>query len=184
VGRITKAGPAQARGMLVEAAFAASRTPGPLRAFYRRVKDRRGFQIATVAVARKLAVLCWHLIHRGEDYAFGRPSLTAHKRRKLELAAGATPHPGPVAGPSHDYFIKQLRDQEKTSSLKPNGPTKSSSLTGNRNDPPTLDNVIRRIYNLPDVHVVRRRDPSSALKHQRDRVAQPALPPGRALDIR
>jgi transposase len=112
-GRITKAGPAQARGMLVEAAFAASRTPGPLRAFYRRVKDRRGFQIATVAVARKLAVLCWHLVIRGEDYAFGRPSLTAHKRRKLELVAGATPHPGPVAGPSHDYFIKQLRDQEK-----------------------------------------------------------------------
>jgi transposase len=112
-GRITKAGPAQARGMLVEAAFAASRTPGPLRAFYRRVKDRRGFQIATVAVARKLAVLCWHLVTRGEDYAFGRPSLTAHKRRKLELAAGATSRRGPVAGPSHDYFIKQLRDQEK-----------------------------------------------------------------------
>ena len=112
-GRITKAGPAQARGMLVEAAFAASRTPGPLRAFYRRVKDRRGFQVATVAVARKLAVLCWHLVTRGEDYAFARPSLTAHKRRKLELAAGATPHRGPIAGPSHDYFIKQLRDQEK-----------------------------------------------------------------------
>lgn len=112
-GRITKAGPAQARGMLVEAAFAASRAPGPLRAFYRRVKDRRGFQIATVAVARKLTVLCWHLVNRGEDYAFGRPSLTAHKRRKLELAAGATSRRGPVAGPSHDYSIKQLRDQEK-----------------------------------------------------------------------
>jgi transposase len=46
-GRITKAGPAQARGMVVEAAFSASRAPGPLRAFYRRVKDRRGFQVAT-----------------------------------------------------------------------------------------------------------------------------------------
>src|SRR3954452_16166536 len=42
-GRITKAGPAQARGMLVEAAFSASRAPGPLRAFYRRIRDRRGF---------------------------------------------------------------------------------------------------------------------------------------------
>ena len=112
-GRITKAGPAQARGMLVEAAFAASRTPGPLRAFYRRVKERRGFQVATVAVARKLTVLCWHLVTKGEDYAFARPSLTAHKRRKLELAAGAQSRRGPVAGPSHDYFIKELRDQEK-----------------------------------------------------------------------
>ena len=112
-GRITKAGPAQARGMLVEAAFAASRAPGPLRAFYRRVKDRRGFQVATVAVARKMAVLCWHLVTKGEDYAFARPSLTAHKRRKLELAAGHTSRRGPVAGPSHDYHVKELRDQEK-----------------------------------------------------------------------
>jgi transposase len=79
-GRITKAGPAQARGMLVEAAFSASRAPGPLRAFSRRVKERRGFQIATVATARKMTVLCWHLITSGEDYAFARPSLTGSGR--------------------------------------------------------------------------------------------------------
>ena len=112
-GRITKAGPAQARGMLVEAAFSASRAAGPLRAFYRRVKERRGFQIATVATARKMTVLCWHLINREEDYAFARPSLNAHKRRKLELAAGATSRRGPVRGASHDYHVKQLRDQER-----------------------------------------------------------------------
>jgi transposase len=112
-GRITKAGPAQARGMLVEAAFAASRTPGPLRAFYRRIKERRGFQVATVAVARKMTGLCWHLVTKDEDYAFARPSLNAHKRRRLELAAGATSRRGPVAGPSSDYHIKQLRDAEK-----------------------------------------------------------------------
>lgn len=112
-GRITKAGRAQARGMLVEAAFSASRAPGPLRAFYRRIKDRRGFQVATVATARKMTVLCWHLITKGEDYAFARPSLVAHKRRSLELAAGAQSQRGPVAGPSRDYHIKQLRDAEK-----------------------------------------------------------------------
>ena len=112
-GRITKAGRAQARGMLVEAAFSASRAPGPLRAFYRRIKDRRGFQIATVATARKMTVLCWHLITKEEDYAFARPSLVAHKRRSLELAAGAQSQRGPVAGPSRDYHIKQLRDAEK-----------------------------------------------------------------------
>lgn len=112
-GRITKAGRSQARGMLVEAAFAASRAPGPLRAFYRRIKARRGFQIATVATARKMTVLCWHLITKGEDYAFARPSLVAHKRRTLELAAGAKSRRGPVAGPSRDYHIKQLRDAEK-----------------------------------------------------------------------
>src|SRR5215218_10248138 len=95
-GRITKAGPAQARGMLVEAAFSASRAPGPLRAFYKRIKDRRGFQVATVATARKLTVMCWHLVTKDENYAFARPSLNAHKRRKLELAAGATSRRGPT----------------------------------------------------------------------------------------
>jgi transposase len=39
-GRITKQGRARARGMLVEAAWVAVKTPGPLRAFYERV--RRG----------------------------------------------------------------------------------------------------------------------------------------------
>lgn len=112
-GRITKTGRAQARGMMVEAAFAASRAPGPLRAFYRRIKERRGFQIATVATARKMTVLCWHLITKGEDYAFARPSLVAHKRRSLELAAGAESRRGPVAGPTRNYHIKYLRDAEK-----------------------------------------------------------------------
>jgi transposase len=111
-GRITKAGRAHARGMIVEAAFSASRAPGPLRAFYKRIKERRGFQVATVATARKMTVLCWHLIANDEDYAFARPSLNAHKRRKLELAAGSESRRGPVRGATHDYHIKQLRDQE------------------------------------------------------------------------
>ena len=45
-------------------------------------------QVAVVATARKLAVLCWHLIAKGEDYTFARPSLTAQKLRRLELRAG------------------------------------------------------------------------------------------------
>src|SRR3546814_18988028 len=69
-GRITKAGRSQARGMLVEAAFSAARAPGPLRAFYKRVKGRPGFQVATVATARKLTVLCWNLVTQGEESAF------------------------------------------------------------------------------------------------------------------
>jgi hypothetical protein len=40
------------------------------------VRARRGMQIAVVATARKLAVLCWHLITRSEDYAYGRPLVT------------------------------------------------------------------------------------------------------------
>ena len=124
-GRITKAGPAQARGMLVEAAFSAARAPGPLRAFYRRVQDRRGFQVATVATARKMIVLCWHLVTKDEDYAFARPSLTAHKRRRLELAAGATSRRGPVRrGQPRLPHQAATRPGSEPSSNTPNGPTR------------------------------------------------------------
>jgi hypothetical protein len=39
-------------------------------------------------------VLCWHMIIKGEDYAFARPSLTVQKLRKLELRAGMPSHRG------------------------------------------------------------------------------------------
>src|SRR5829696_2675529 len=93
-GRISKQGASQVRQMLTEAAIVAVSTPGPLRAFYERVRARRGSQIAIVAVARKLAVLFWHLLTREQDYAFARPSLTRKKLRALELRAGAERQPG------------------------------------------------------------------------------------------
>jgi transposase len=93
-GRISKQGASQVRQMLAEAAFVAVSTAGPMRAFYERVRSRRGSQIAIIAVARKLTVLFWHLLTREQDYAFQRPSLTRKKLRGLELTAGAQRHPG------------------------------------------------------------------------------------------
>ncbi|MGA8354773.1 MAG: IS110 family transposase [Solirubrobacteraceae bacterium] len=92
-GHISKRGNAQARSMLVEAAWIAIRSPGPLKAFGERVRARRGAQVAAVAVARKLVVLCWHLLTKDQDYAFARPSLTRQKTRRLELLAGASRRP-------------------------------------------------------------------------------------------
>jgi transposase len=88
-GRISKQGSAPGRHALVEAAWSAVRAPGPLRAFYQRVRARRGHQVAIVAAARKLASLFWCMLTRGEDYAYGQPSLTKKKLRRLELTAGA-----------------------------------------------------------------------------------------------
>lgn len=70
--------------------------PGPLKAFYERIRARRGAQVAAmaVAVARKLCVLFWHLLTREEDYAFAQPSMTRKKIRALELATGAKPQRG------------------------------------------------------------------------------------------
>ena len=69
-------------------------------------------QIAVVATARKLCVLCWHMITRGEDYAFARPSLTAKKLRALELKAGHRPRRG-QKGSAAAYSLKQVRAHEK-----------------------------------------------------------------------
>ena len=72
--------------MLVEAAWSVVQQPGPLHAFYERIRaPPRPRQVAIVAVARKLAVLFWHLLTRGEDYAHQQPSLTAKKLRLLEI---------------------------------------------------------------------------------------------------
>jgi transposase len=95
------------RGRLVR-----PQAPGPLRAFYQRVRARRGMQVAAVATARKLAVLCWHLIIKGEDYAFALPSLIAHKQRKLELSAGVPPARG-RKGQAASYSLAAVRAAER-----------------------------------------------------------------------
>jgi transposase len=88
-GHISRAGQAHARGLLVEAAHAVVRSPGPLAAFHARIADRRGPGVAAVAVARKLAVLIWHLLSERNEYRFAAPTRLAEKRRRMELDAGA-----------------------------------------------------------------------------------------------
>ena len=88
-GHISKRGSSSARHALVEAAWSVVRQPGPAHAFYERIRARRGARVAAVAVARKLACLFWCLLTREEDYAYGQPSLTRKKLRRLELKAGA-----------------------------------------------------------------------------------------------
>jgi transposase len=111
-GRITKQGRTHARSMLVEAAWQAVRGPGPLRAFFQRVSGRRGPHIAAVAVARKLAVIIWHLLTRGEDYAWVRPALHARKLRELELRSGEPARRG-QRGAAYSYNLTRVRQEER-----------------------------------------------------------------------
>ncbi|HEX5093456.1 MAG TPA: IS110 family transposase, partial [Burkholderiales bacterium] len=119
-GRISKQGPGEARHVLVEAAWHLAGTIGPLRAFHQRIRARRGANVATVAVARKLAVICWHMLTREEDYAFARPSLTREKLRRLELLTGAERnrgrrHPERVFAPRHQHELeRELAAQAET----------------------------------------------------------------------
>jgi transposase len=87
-GHISKQGSVRARHALVEACWTAVRQPGPLHAFYERIRARRGHSVAVVAAARKLACLFWCLLTRETDYAYAQPSLTKKKLRRLELTAG------------------------------------------------------------------------------------------------
>src|SRR6185312_3797348 len=89
-GHISREGQAHARGLLVEAAHTAIRTPGPLHAFHARIAARRGKQIALCATARKLTVLTWHLLTKDEDYRYGAVTITQRKLRALQQKSGDT----------------------------------------------------------------------------------------------
>jgi transposase len=98
LGHISKQGSPQTRWALVEATHSVVLQPGPLRAFHQRIRARRGYNVASVAAARKLACLFWCLLTRDENYAHAQPSLTAKKLRKLELIAGAKRRDPSAAG--------------------------------------------------------------------------------------
>ena len=113
-GCITKQGRSNARAMLVEAAWVISRGPGPLHAFFQRIHAKRGRQVATVATARKLAVIVWHMLTKEEEDTWGCPALLDWKLRKLELAAGfPSRRGGKTKGSAADYSNKAVRDRER-----------------------------------------------------------------------
>jgi transposase len=58
-GAITREGSPWLRWILVEAAMKAIRHDPPLKNFYQRIRKRSGSKKARVAVARKLAEICW-----------------------------------------------------------------------------------------------------------------------------
>jgi transposase len=111
-GPITKAGPGSHPGHARGASLGGLTDPRPAPAFYQRVRARHGTQVAIVATARKLTVLCWHLLIKGEDYAFAQPSLLAHKHRKLELRAGLPPANG-RKGNASGHSLKAVRAAER-----------------------------------------------------------------------
>lgn len=86
-GRITKQGRAEARWLLIEAAEILRRSPGPMRALYRRVQRKRNHNVAVVAVARKLVELVHHMLVNEEDYVYRIPRLTTDKRSRWRYLA-------------------------------------------------------------------------------------------------
>ncbi len=144
-------------GRTTVAAWAAIRTPGPLRAFGERIRARRGANIATVAVARKLAVLCWHLLTRGGGPT---PSLdppwSGRRCRLLELAAGDARRIGyrnPVrvfATPAQHRLERQVGAQAEKAYRRfvkdflATGKKGAGAITGARNSVPRKGQAARQ----------------------------------------
>jgi transposase len=78
LGSITKQGSATARFILGQIVLHVLRRDGTMRAWYLRIKKRRGSKIARVAVMRRLATILWHMVKYNEPYKIGGPP-----RRKL-----------------------------------------------------------------------------------------------------
>jgi transposase len=140
-GHISRAGQAHARGLLIEAAHTAIRTPGPLRAFHARIAARRGKQIALCATARKLAVLAWHLLSKGEDYRYGAPTITQRKLRTLQRKAGDSGPMISLAGETKRKVLERRFLEEAERNYRNYVATKARSGAGAATGDTTLEAV-------------------------------------------
>ena len=84
-GHITKCGSSLARGLLTQAAQHASRHPGPLGAFFRRLTKRKNRSVAITALARKLVTIAFLMLKNNEPYRYARPDLIRKKFAKLKV---------------------------------------------------------------------------------------------------
>jgi len=71
VGSITKIGSRMVRYLLAQAIQHLLRRDGSIRAWYQRLKRRRGSKVARVAVMRRTATIMWRMLSTGEPWRCG-----------------------------------------------------------------------------------------------------------------
>ena len=131
-GRISKQGSTRARHALVEASWLTVRQPGPVRAFYERIRARRGHQVAIVACARS----SWSFLVPAQPLAGLRlraavvdaeeaPPARACRRRPKQARDEERPMAGNAA-----TAAKAERAEALLGRLRP--PTDAASATGRR----------------------------------------------------
>ena len=72
LGSITKQGSALVRFILGQVIFHVLRRDSAMRAWYLRIKKRRGAKIAKVAAMRRLATILWHMVKHRQPYHIGQ----------------------------------------------------------------------------------------------------------------
>lgn len=82
-GSITKRGRSHARWLAIEAAQCMTMSSAPLVATYHRIRRKKAHNVAVTALARKLVVLVWHMLTKGEPYRYAPVARTRHKLRRV-----------------------------------------------------------------------------------------------------
>ncbi len=85
-GRITKQGNSNVRWLLIQAAQAAAKHPGPLGHQFARLERKKNRSVAIVALARKLAILVWHLLTHQTPYRYAVPATVETKLARLRVS--------------------------------------------------------------------------------------------------
>jgi len=110
-GPITKAGASLARSLLCEAAQHLSRNEGPLGVFVRRLLQKKTWNKAIVAGARKLATIAYHMLKNKEPYRYAAVARTREKLGRLRAS---------VTGKRSEYpryrYDEKLREHIETNS--------------------------------------------------------------------
>jgi transposase len=70
LGSITKQGSRIVRYLLGQAVVKVLRFDGAMRAWFKRIKQRRGSKIARVAVMRRMATIMWHMLKKKQKYRY------------------------------------------------------------------------------------------------------------------
>jgi hypothetical protein len=97
---------------LAQAAQHLATHPGTLGVFFRRLEHKKNRNVAVMATSRKLVVIAYELLSRGEPYRYAQPAPTAEKLRRLRgvdvaeniptsSCAGQLPARGAVLGNSN-----------------------------------------------------------------------------------
>jgi transposase len=97
-GRITKHGNSNVRWLLIQAAQIAAKHRGPLGAQFARLARRKTRNVAIVALARKLAVLAWHLLTSRIPYRYAQPQALETKLQRLRVTQQGRRHAASRAG--------------------------------------------------------------------------------------
>lgn len=87
LGSITKEGSALVRFLLGNLVLNVLRRDAGMRAWYQRIKKRRGSKIARVAVMRRLAVIIWHMVKKREAYSLTEATAKKPKPRRRKKTA-------------------------------------------------------------------------------------------------